>query len=139
MGNSNKCSYYITCLNWSKKWSHGGGGVVVVVVVWSFLPIIEPPQSRLFNSGLNWVVAIIYFQFSNKYCRHCKTTSHMAPNKVKFSIIKLSFLWIYHFSYFNYYFVILLISLSSCLFLCLFQVTFWKISDLILHYNSRTK
>ena len=35
-----------------------GGVVVVVVVRWFILPIIEPPQSRLFNSGLNWVVAI---------------------------------------------------------------------------------
>ena len=28
------------------------------VVVWYILAIIEPPQSRLFNSGQNWVVAI---------------------------------------------------------------------------------
>ena len=33
-------------------WWCGGG------VVWLFLSIIEPPQSRRFNSGLNWVVAI---------------------------------------------------------------------------------
>ena len=35
------------------------------VVVWFILPIIEPPQSRLFNSGLYWVVAIcIIFHIS---------------------------------------------------------------------------
>ena len=32
-----------------------GGGVV-----WYNLPIIEPTQSKLFNSGLYWVVAIDY-------------------------------------------------------------------------------
>ena len=39
-----------------KKSSHGG--VVVVVVVWFILAIIEPPQLTLFNSVLDWVVAI---------------------------------------------------------------------------------
>ena len=37
-----------------KKLSYGVG----VVVVWSFLAIIEPPQLTLFNSVLDWVVAI---------------------------------------------------------------------------------
>ena len=44
--------------------------MVVVVVVWYSLAIIEPPQLTLFNSVLDWVVAIylkkkkrIYYNF----------------------------------------------------------------------------
>ena len=33
--------------------------VVWGVLVWFILPIIELPQSRLFNSGLNWVVETV--------------------------------------------------------------------------------
>ena len=37
---------------------------VVVVVVWYSLPIIEPPQLTLFNSVLDWVVAINLMWFT---------------------------------------------------------------------------
>ena len=40
-------------------WWCGGCGGCGGVVVWFILPIIEPPQSKLLNSGLNWVVAIL--------------------------------------------------------------------------------
>ena len=38
-----------------------------VVVWWSLLAIIEPPQSRLFNFGLYWVVAISVVRRRKKY------------------------------------------------------------------------
>ena len=41
--------------NQTVVWWWSGGGVVV----WFTLPMIEPPQSALFKSGLNWVVAIV--------------------------------------------------------------------------------
>ena len=42
------------------------------VVVWVILPIIEPPQSRLFNSGLNCIVAIFVH---NQDVRNCLFSS----------------------------------------------------------------
>ena len=40
-----------------------------MVVVWSFLAIIEPPQLTLFNSVLDWVVAIMSYSKENNNVR----------------------------------------------------------------------
>ena len=57
-------------------WWCGGG------VVWSILPIIEPPQSRLFNSGLNWVVAIMIYDL--QFCIS-------SPKYVRFNNLNIKF------------------------------------------------